>query len=276
MQGTAGVGALTAETDLSFSDILDNLEFGFMGTYRASTDRYSITVDAIYMGLGVTEKGPGGALKADIDMDQVGLEGDFGYALSDRFTVLAGLRYVDLEMQVEVAGPLGNERSSRGAAELGGPGDWRARYSWPFADQWSLNLRGDIGGFGVGSDFAWQAIATLRWQFSPRTGVRPGLPLSRHGLRGRQGRRPLHVRHGHVGPGDGRHFHLLSDVTAGRSMERPHAEHHAHDRKQPDREQQQRDDQRQRQRKPGLAVDEPVAVSSACAGARSSTMNFTW
>ncbi len=34
-----------------------------------------------------------------------------------------------------------------------------------------MNLRGDIGGFGVGSDFAWQAIATLRWQFSPRTGV---------------------------------------------------------------------------------------------------------
>ena len=54
MQGTVGVGALTAETDMSFSDILDNLEFGFMGTYRASTDRYSITVDAIYMGLGVT------------------------------------------------------------------------------------------------------------------------------------------------------------------------------------------------------------------------------
>ncbi len=98
MQGTVGIGDITAETDLSFSDLLDNLEFGFMGTYRASTDRYSITVDAIYMGLGVTEKGPGGALKADIDMDQVGLEGDFGYALSDRFTVLAGLRYVDLEM----------------------------------------------------------------------------------------------------------------------------------------------------------------------------------
>ena len=170
MQGTVGVGAVTAETDLSFSDILDNLEFGFMGTYRASTERCSITVDAIYMGLGVTEKGPGGALKADIDMDQVGLEGDFGYALSDRFTVLAGLRYVDLEMQVEVSGPLGNERSSREQQSWVDP-VIGAQYAWPFADQWSLNLRGDVGGFGVGSDFAWQAIATLRWQFSPRTGV---------------------------------------------------------------------------------------------------------
>ena len=170
MQGTVGVGPLTAETDVSFSDILDNLEFGFMGSYRASTERYSITIDAIYMGLGVTERGPGGTLKADIDLDQVGLEGDFGYALSDRFTVLAGLRYVDLEAQVEVSGPLGNERSSRVQQSWVDP-VIGAQYSWPFADQWSLNLRGDIGGFGVGSDFAWQAMATLRWQFSPSTGV---------------------------------------------------------------------------------------------------------
>lgn len=170
MQGTVGVGALTAETDMSFSDILDNLEFGFMGTYRASTDRYSITVDAIYMGLGATERGPGGVLKADIDLDQVGLSADFGYALNDRFTVLAGLRYVDLETQVEVGGPLGNQRSASVQQSWVDP-VIGAQYSWPFADQWSLNLRGDVGGFGIGSDFAWQAIATLRWHFSPRTGV---------------------------------------------------------------------------------------------------------
>jgi opacity protein-like surface antigen len=170
MQGTVGVGALTAETDMSFSDILDNLEFGFMGTYRASTDRYSITVDAIYMGLGATERGPGGVLKADIDLDQVGLSADFGYALNDRFTVLAGLRYVDLETQVEVGGPLGNQRSASVQQSWVDP-VIGAQCSWPFAGQWSLNLRGDVGGFGIGSEFAWQAIATLRWQLSPRTGV---------------------------------------------------------------------------------------------------------
>ena len=62
MEGTVGVGDITADAEMSFSDIVDNLEFGFMGTYRASRDRYSITVDALYMGLGATEKGPGGVL----------------------------------------------------------------------------------------------------------------------------------------------------------------------------------------------------------------------
>lgn len=72
MQGTVGVGALTAETDLSFSDILDNLEFGFMGTYRASTDRYSITVDAIYMGLGATERGRAASSKPTLTWTRSG------------------------------------------------------------------------------------------------------------------------------------------------------------------------------------------------------------
>ena len=168
MDGTVGIGSISADASLSFSDILDNLEMGFMGMYRASTDRYSITVDAIYMGLGATGKGPGGVLRADADVDQVGLEADFGYALTDRFTVLAGLRYVDLETQVDVSSPLGDVLSAKTRESWVDP-VIGAQYSWPFADEWTITLRGDIGGFGVGSDLAWQGIATLRWQFSERT-----------------------------------------------------------------------------------------------------------
>ena len=170
MDGTVGIGDVTAAADLSFSDILDNLEFGFMGTYRASRDRYSITFDALYMGLGVTERGPNGLLKADIDVDQVGLAADFGYALTERFTILAGLRYTDLDAQIRASGPLGNELSAEEQQSWVDP-VIGARYSWPLAERWSATLRGDIGGFGVGSEFAVQGVATLRWQVSPRTGV---------------------------------------------------------------------------------------------------------
>lgn len=38
------------------------------------------------------------------------------------------------------------------------------RWLWGFSDRWSLKLRGDIGGFGVGSDFAWQAAGLIDWQ----------------------------------------------------------------------------------------------------------------
>ena len=40
MSGNATVGAATADVDMSFGDILDNLEMGFMGAYRATRGQY--------------------------------------------------------------------------------------------------------------------------------------------------------------------------------------------------------------------------------------------
>lgn len=170
MDGTAGIGGVTADVDVSFGDILDQLEMGFMGTYRATKDRYLLNFDAIYMGLGTTVRGPQGQLKADIDMDQTALEADAGYEAVDNLVVFGGLRYVDLSGKVAAQGPLGVERSGHGGA------DWidpviGVLYTVPFNDEWSSTLRGDIGGFGIGSDFSWQIAATLRWQMSPTIGV---------------------------------------------------------------------------------------------------------
>ena len=39
-----------------------------------------------------------------------------------------------------------------------------ARWLWNFTARWSLRVRGDLGGFGVGSDFTWQALALVEWQ----------------------------------------------------------------------------------------------------------------
>jgi opacity protein-like surface antigen len=36
--------------------------------------------------------------------------------------------------------------------------------TFPITEKWEWDLRADIGGFGVGSDFAWQAMGTLRWK----------------------------------------------------------------------------------------------------------------
>jgi hypothetical protein len=170
MDGTAGVRDVTADVNQSFGDILDNLEMGFMGMYRASKDRYSVTVDGVYMGLGTTVRGPGGLTKADVDLNQSALEVDGGYEVVDRLVVFGGLRYNNMNTKLQVTGALDNVRKAD-ATE-----DWidpviGAHYTLPFNDQWSANFRGDIGGFGIGSDFAWQGIATLRWQATPGLGV---------------------------------------------------------------------------------------------------------
>jgi hypothetical protein len=39
-------------------------------------------------------------------------------------------------------------------------------YQWPFRNRWVLNLRGDIGGFGIGSDLSYQLLAAMQWRSS--------------------------------------------------------------------------------------------------------------
>jgi opacity protein-like surface antigen len=169
MDGTAGIGPVEADVSQSFGDILSNLDMGFMGAYRATKDRYSITVDTIYMSLGASQKGPGGLLEGDVGVDQLALEADFGYALNDTWTLLAGLRYNDISSDVKVAGPVGVNKASGSEAwvdPLVG-----AIFGHSFNDTWSMTLRGDVGGFGVGSDLTWQGLATVRWQVTPTVGV---------------------------------------------------------------------------------------------------------
>ena len=41
-----------------------------------------------------------------------------------------------------------------------------ARWQWNFREHWFLAAKGDIGGFGVGSDFTWNTQATVGYQFT--------------------------------------------------------------------------------------------------------------
>jgi hypothetical protein len=170
MEGTTGIGGVTADVDVSFGDILDNLEMGFMGMYRGTRDRFSISVDTIFMGLGATERSRNDLAKADIDVDQFVLGAAAGYALTEKFLVLGGLRYNDLSAEVKVTGPLGNTADAETDESWVDP-YLGAQYTIPLSDAWSLNLYGDIGGFGVGSDLAWQGLVTFRWQLTERTGA---------------------------------------------------------------------------------------------------------
>jgi len=169
LSGETGVGDAVIDVDASFGDILDNLKFGFMGAYRGSKGPYSVMVDTIYVKLEASSKGPGGQLSAKAEIQQAVVEADLGYALNERLELLAGLRYVGLQARVQASGPQ-DQRLAGSKDESWIDPVIGVRYTWPLGDQWSAALRGDAGGFGVGSDLAWQAMASLRWQTSSRVG----------------------------------------------------------------------------------------------------------
>ncbi len=167
IDGEAGIGDVTAEVDVSFGDILDNLEFGAMAAYRGERGRWAVMADLIYMSLEQDKDGLGplGRTRATVEADQLITELDGSYAISERLDTYAGMRYwrLDTDLEVVGGGPLG-ETLSASMTE-----DWidpvvGLRYVLPLGAGWELVTRGDIGGFGIGSDFAWHATAYAGWQ----------------------------------------------------------------------------------------------------------------
>ena len=45
------------------------------------------------------------------------------------------------------------------------------RYVWRTCNSHELVVRGDVGGFGAGSQFSWNALAAYSWDFAVRNGV---------------------------------------------------------------------------------------------------------
>jgi hypothetical protein len=159
MDGNAAIGNLAADVDVPFSDIADKLEFGAMGYYRAEKDQLSFGLDVIYMGLGGT------ALNglAEVDFDQWMVEGTAGWRATDVFEVFAGVRYNDVAAEIAGRGPR--------AMKLSKSQGWYdpivgSRLWLPLSGKLSCLARGDIGGFGVGSDLTWQLGAYLRYATS--------------------------------------------------------------------------------------------------------------
>jgi hypothetical protein len=174
IDGTAGVGSVEGDVDVSFGDILESLEFGAMAAYRGDNGPFAVVADFIYMNLENDKNGlgPFGQTRATVELEQLITELDASIAVTDRLDAYAGLRYWDVDSTVTVVGggPLG-ETINGGASE-----DWvdliyGLRYAWPLSDTWTLIVRGDVAPLGTGSDFSWHTSAFANWQLGEHASV---------------------------------------------------------------------------------------------------------
>jgi hypothetical protein len=170
LDGAVAVGDLTADIDLSSSEVLDHLEFAAMGSYRYQTEPWSLQVDVIYASLTGEKDGAQGLARAKADVDQAMIEINGGYRVHDNFELMAGARYWEYETDIELS------ISGAPAQRAAGDESWidpliGARLTLPVGSNWEFVARGDIGGFGVGSDFAWHATALFDWRVSEHVGL---------------------------------------------------------------------------------------------------------
>lgn len=169
LKGTVGTGKDSTDIDASFTDLLDALNFGGMLALEAKppASQWTILADLMYVQLeddGIT-RGPVG-VDANANIDQFVGELSAAYEVIDqgRLEVLGGVRYWNVAADLTAALP-GGPRSASGSADWFDPlVGLRSRLQ--LGSKFDLRLRGDLGGFGVGSDFAYNLAAEVGWSIS--------------------------------------------------------------------------------------------------------------
>ncbi len=113
----ADIGGHTAggsEVVVGFSDLLDNLEIGFMAAFAARKNNWSFLTDVVYLDLGVDKtidlSVPIGPIpvpvttSADLDLQGLVLHFAAGYGLysegKSRLDLIGGVRYLDLDTEL--------------------------------------------------------------------------------------------------------------------------------------------------------------------------------
>jgi len=158
MSGTVAVGPIQTSIETDPGDIFSNLQFGAMLFAEAKNPEWAIGFDGLYMDLSKD----GEELSTKYGGYQASLELTGFRRLTPFFEILAGGR-LNL-MGATFTSPAGVELVDKNIdffdPFIG------ARFTIPNTGKWLITLRGDVGGFGVGSQFAWQVRPTVAYNVS--------------------------------------------------------------------------------------------------------------
>lgn len=170
MNGTVGLGILPdAEVDASTNDIFSNLKMGFMLNVEASNDKWAVGTDILYMSLGEDVRTGTLIHSGEITAKQLGWE-------------VMGLRRVTPWLELGLGGLI-NSINAGVDLTINEIGQETRTVSKSLTKTWLdpmlitrvkskpgekfiYQFRGEIGGFGIGSNFAWQIQAYAGYRFS--------------------------------------------------------------------------------------------------------------
>lgn len=186
MKGDVQSGSLPkTSVDVGFSDVLDALDFAFMGAFEARNGRWGVLVDAEYLKLSDSASasragaGPLGAtlkVDADVTMKQTMFAVAGAYRVSNGPTmidIIGGARYIKIDVDADIDASLFGAGGGGAGTSVSRKGDksWTdpyvgVRVQHPITDRMTLMGYVDVGGFGVGSDSTVQAIAGVSYDFT--------------------------------------------------------------------------------------------------------------
>jgi hypothetical protein len=174
LDGNATIKGIESDVDVSFSDILEDLSLAGMLLADIQKGRFGVAVNTVYARLTPENNVGPIEIKTTSDMLQLGVAPyyrvlDWTYRTSSSGKPLrlivepeAGFRftYLRAELDVRHGGPSVDASESWVDPLVG------SRFGIDLADNWNLTAEGNVGGFGVGSDFAWNVQGFLGYQTS--------------------------------------------------------------------------------------------------------------
>jgi len=205
VSGDVAVKSRTLDVSVAPNEILEHLDWStlpsWMSYAEARNGRMSLFNDIVYSKVTgsrdfarsssprIINASLGGNVEVDYEQAIVELGGAYevwsggmpGVPGSSAIDFLAGGRYwhqeTDVSADFATTVDLGGLTISGGRAiAKSGSVDWidpffGARLRHQFAPGQELVVRGDIGGFGAGSELTWQVLATLNWQMCILNGI---------------------------------------------------------------------------------------------------------
>ena len=187
----SGLGGVSSEATIWMDDLLEHLNMAFAGRGEAWYDRYGITVDGYYATLGGDGRsalGPGPfTLNANLESNQSYVTFLGGYRVLETewqpgralaVDVMAGARWNRLVQDVDIR--IGAGIGPGAVRSVGGNAVWwepmiGARIGAEVAEDWSLGMRAEFGGFGAGGDnLHWTVVLGADYAITESISLRAG------------------------------------------------------------------------------------------------------
>lgn len=182
LKGTSQIRNLPkTEVDMSFSDIMNTLDMGFMGNAELQKGRWGFLFDSIYTknSESVSASGINASADAKIRLEQTMLSGALAYRWLDQpvsSDAYLGVRYTRIHEQLDL-----NARTPGATADINQSQavEWTEpfiglRGRLPLGDSLALLAGGDVGGFEVGSELTTQVQLGLAYGISERSELQAG------------------------------------------------------------------------------------------------------
>ena len=158
VSGSLTLANTTFPINASLSEIVDNLRIGGFIAFEGNNGRWGFHTDLELISLVGNGSGQTGV---EYQLDTVILQADATFYPHETLSFLAGLRAFDLDQKLTFPTQPAEEASTTVVDPVFG-----AVGLWDLSEHWRFAMRGDVGGFGVSSEFTFQLSMFFGWRFS--------------------------------------------------------------------------------------------------------------